>query len=128
MTKASSRWVPHLLTPDQRYERVQSCQELLADYSIEGNDFLFRIITGDKSFLYPESKQSSKEWKRADLSPPTKLKQEKLVGEVLYSLFWDHKGIILKRSTLAHVTITNTYDANILVNKLHPEIKKQRRS
>ncbi|CAF1533617.1 unnamed protein product, partial [Rotaria sp. Silwood1] len=52
MTKVSARWVPHLLTPDQRYERVQACQELLARYSTEGNDFLFRIITGDESWLY----------------------------------------------------------------------------
>ncbi len=28
ITKVSSRWVPHLLTPDQRYKRVQACQEL----------------------------------------------------------------------------------------------------
>ena len=36
----------------------------------------------------PESKQSSKEWKRADLLPSlTKPKQEKLVGKVLYSFF-----------------------------------------
>ncbi|CAF1081757.1 unnamed protein product [Rotaria sp. Silwood1] len=130
MTKVSARWVPHLLTPDQRYERVQACQELLARYSTEGNDFLFRIITGDESWLYyydPESKQSSKQWKRADSPPPTKLKQQKSAGKVLYSFFWDHKGIILKQSVPAGVTITKTYYANILVNELHPEIKKQRR-
>jgi histone-lysine N-methyltransferase SETMAR len=129
MTKVSSRWAPHLLIPDQRHERVQSCLELLARYSAEGDDFLFRIITGDESFLYyyqPESKQSSKEWKRADSPPPTKLKQAKSVGKVLYSFFWDHKGIILKEPTPAGVTITKEYYANILV-ELHQEIKKQRR-
>ncbi|CAF0942762.1 unnamed protein product [Rotaria sp. Silwood1] len=99
MTKVCSRWVPHLLTPDQRHERVRACQELLARYSIERNDFIFRIITGDESWMYyyqPESKQSSKQWKRADSPPPTKLKQEKSTNKVLF-------------------------------NELHPEIKKQRR-
>ena len=100
----------------------------MARYSAGGNDFLFLIITGDESFLYyyePESKQLSKEWERADSSPPPRLKQEKSVSKVLYSFFWDHEGIILKRPTLADVIITETYYANILVNKLLG-IRKQR--
>ena len=101
----------------------------MARYSAKGNDFFFRIITGDESFLYyyePESKQSSKEWKRADSLPPTKLEQEESAGKVLYSCFWDHKGIILKDPTPVGITITTTYYADILVNKLHPKIKKHR--
>lgn len=130
MTKVCARWVPHLLTPDQRHERVQACEELLARYSMEGNDFLYRIVTGDESFFYyyePESKRSSKEWKRAGSPPPTKLKQERSVNKVLYSFFWDHKGIILKEPVPVGVTITKTYYANILANELHQEIKRQRR-
>ena len=62
----------------------------LAHYSAEDDDFLFRIITTNESFLYyydPELKQSSKEWKRADSPPPTKPKQEKSAGTVFYSFF-----------------------------------------
>ncbi|CAF5026134.1 unnamed protein product [Rotaria sp. Silwood1] len=105
--------------------------KLLARYSIEGNDFLFRIITGDESWMYyyqPESKQSSKQWKRADSPPTTKFKQEKSTNKVLCSFFWDHKGIILKEPIPPGTTITKTYYANTLVNELHPEIKKQRRA
>ena len=40
MTQVSSRWVPHLVTPDQRHAHVQSWQELLVHYSAEGNDCL----------------------------------------------------------------------------------------
>ena len=53
-----------ILILDKKHERAQSCPELLARYSAEGNDFLFRIRTDDESFLCyydPESKQSSKE-------------------------------------------------------------------
>ena len=63
MTKVCSTWVPHLLMPLQRHERVEACEELLARYEEEGNDFLSRIITDDESWLYcyqPESKQSFK--------------------------------------------------------------------
>ena len=47
MTKVHSTWVPYLLTPRQRHERVEACEELLARYEEEGNDFLSHIITGD---------------------------------------------------------------------------------
>ena len=40
----------------------------------------------------------------------------------------DYKGIILKDPTPVSITITETYYADVLVNKLHLEIKKQRRS
>ena len=49
MTKVCSTWVPHLLTPVQRHERVEACEELLAGIEKEGNDFLFHITTGDES-------------------------------------------------------------------------------
>jgi hypothetical protein len=78
-------------------------------------------------YYQPESKQSSKQWKRADSPPPTKLKQEKSANKVLYSFFWDHRGVILKEPAPPGVTIMKTYYVNILVNELYPEIKKQQR-
>ncbi|CAF4844368.1 unnamed protein product [Rotaria sp. Silwood1] len=113
MTKVCSTCVPHLLTPLQRHERVEACEELLARYETEGNDFLSRIITGDESWFYyhqPESKQSPKQWKRADSPPPTTLKQEKS-----------------EQPVPAGTTITKTYYANLLINKVHSEIKERRR-
>ena len=41
MTKVCSTWVPHLLTPVQRHERVEACEELLARYEEEGKIFSF---------------------------------------------------------------------------------------
>ena len=96
----------------------------------EENDFLSRIITVNESWFYyyqPQSKQSYKQWKRADSPPPTKLKQEKSERKVLYSFFWDHNGIILKEPVPAGTIITKTYYGNLLINKLHPEIKNRRR-
>ena len=52
MTKVCSTWVQHLLTPVQRHEPVEASEELLTSYEKEGNDFLFRITTGDESWFY----------------------------------------------------------------------------
>ena len=77
MTKVCSTWVSHLLTRLQRHERVQACEELLARYEEEENDFLPRVIIGDGSRFYYYYQLESKQWKRADSPPPTRLKQEK---------------------------------------------------
>ena len=45
----------------------------------------------------------------------------------MYSFFWNYNDVILKGSVPAGTTITKTYYANLLINKLHPEIKKRRR-
>ena len=109
--------------PLQRYERVEACEELLARCEKEGNDyFLCRIITGDQScFYYYYQPELPKQWKRADSPLPTKLKQEKLERKVLR---WDYNSVILKESVPAGTTITKKYYVNLLINKLHPEIKK----
>ena len=41
ITKVSSRWIPHLLTPDQRHKHVQSCHELLARFQLNETTFFF---------------------------------------------------------------------------------------
>ena len=111
-----------MLTPLQRHERVEACEELLARYEEEENDFLSRTSTSDDLCFYnypPEAKQ----WKGVDSLSPTKLKQEKSKHKILYFFSWNYNGVILKEPVPTDTTITKTYH----VNKLHPEIKKRRR-
>ena len=44
----------------------------------------------------------------------------------MYSFFWDYNSVILKEPVPAGTIITKTYYANLLINKLHPEIEKRR--
>jgi hypothetical protein len=46
-----SKFVPRLLTQDQRDSHVAICQELL-DHATEDEDFLTRIITGNETWVY----------------------------------------------------------------------------
>lgn len=43
-SKVSARWVPRILTTEQREKRVEACQDLLQRYE-EGDSFLESIIT-----------------------------------------------------------------------------------
>lgn len=46
--KVCARWVPRLLTTDQKLRRLEVCQRLFARFEEEGDAFLGRIITCDE--------------------------------------------------------------------------------
>jgi histone-lysine N-methyltransferase SETMAR len=56
--KLCARFVPHSLTPEQREDRVTSCQEIIA--MADKDNFFNKIITGDETWCFdydPETKR-----------------------------------------------------------------------
>jgi len=56
--KLCAHFVPHSLTPEQREDRVTSCQDIIAMTDADKN-FLNNIITGDETWCFacdPETK------------------------------------------------------------------------
>ena len=47
-TKFYSLWVPRMLTPENKQNRVEICEELLKRYREEGDQFLLNTVTGDE--------------------------------------------------------------------------------
>ena len=70
-------------------------------YTEEGEDFMARIVTGDKSWVHhfqPESKRYSVKWKHSTL--PTKKKKFKMIPSAhkfMLTMFWDRQGVILQK-------------------------------
>ncbi|GFR58242.1 histone-lysine N-methyltransferase SETMAR [Elysia marginata] len=55
-----SKWVPHLLTDEQKESRVNFSRNFLRRFQTEQNDFLGGIFTGDETWVYswdPETKR-----------------------------------------------------------------------
>jgi len=80
MRRVAAKFVPRLLTEDQRQSRLAVCQDLKRELQNDPN-FLSRVITGDESLCYvydPESKQASSQWK-TPISPRPKKNQ---TGEI----------------------------------------------
>jgi hypothetical protein len=62
--KLCARYVSHSLTPEQRENRVTSCQDLIAMAEADKN-FFNKIITEDEAWCFaydPETKRQSSEW------------------------------------------------------------------
>jgi hypothetical protein len=67
-TKVCSRWVPLMLTPENKQKRVESCEEHLKRCHEEGDQFLLNIVTGDESWIHhfdPEEKRQSMQYRHA---------------------------------------------------------------
>jgi histone-lysine N-methyltransferase SETMAR len=128
MKKLSARWVPRLLTIDQKRVRVTISKHCLELFKHNPSEFLRRFITVDETWVHhftPESKQQSKQWIEAGSSAPKKAKVEKSAGKVMATVFWDSCGIIFIDYLEKGKTITGEYYAALL-DRLNNEIKQKR--
>ena len=71
MKRVTAKFVPRLLSEDQRANRLDVCREM-KDQLKTDPDSLYKIITGDESWCYgndPETKQQSSQWSASSSRP-----------------------------------------------------------
>ena len=129
MRKLSARWVPRLLTIDQKHTRRTLSRTNLNLFEEDPANFLKRFVTMDETWVHhftPEAKQQSKQWKHPGSPPPKKAKTVPSAGKVMASLFWDADGILLIDYLQKGQTINGTCYASLLM-QLREKIKIKRR-
>ena len=93
MSKVSARWVPRMLTDDQKRSTwFHISRFLLSRYEDDPGDFIERVVTQDETWVhhfYPESKMQNKQWKHPDSPPPKTFKRVHSARKVMTSIFWD---------------------------------------
>ena len=128
MRKLSARWVPRLLTIDQKHTRRTLSRTNLNVYEENSANFLKRFVTMDETWVHhftPETKQQSKQWKYSGSPPPKKAKTVPSAGKVMASVFWDADGILLIDYLQNGQMINGTYYASLLM-QLREKIKLKR--
>lgn len=128
MKKLSARWVPRLLTDDQKRIRMLNSKECLGRFQKNKADFIRRFITTDETWVHhytPETKIQSKQWTESGCSAPKKAMAVKSAGKVMASVFWDASGILFIDYLPKGQTINGEYYANLL-DKLHQCIQEKR--
>lgn len=85
-------WVPHLLTEQNKIQRISAAVSLLGRFNNES--FLDRLVTGDEKWILYNNVRRKRTWKRTgehgDAMPKAALHPMK----VMLSVWWDCKGII----------------------------------
>lgn len=126
LRKLTARWVPHKLTPENKQERVDCCNELLRSSC---RRMLSRIVTCDETWLYfydPETKEQSKQWTGKDETSPQKFVRQKTSKKVMWIVFWDSQGIVLSHVVPQHLTVNAEYYRGVLERQLLPALEERR--
>ncbi|UYV78938.1 hypothetical protein LAZ67_17000346 [Cordylochernes scorpioides] len=116
--KLSARWVPKLLTPDQKAVRRKLSSDNLALFEANPEEFAHHFT--------PESMQQSMQWRTSGFPPPKKAKTVPSAGKVMVSVFLDSEGVLLLDFLNKGQTIAGNHYAN-LVKQLREAIKEKRR-
>lgn len=90
MRKLSARWVPRLLTIDQKRVRVTTSKANLAMFNRNRHEFLRRFITVDETWIHhhtPETKEQSKQWIASGEPVPKKAKAVLSANKVMATVF-----------------------------------------
>ncbi|CAK1593061.1 unnamed protein product [Parnassius mnemosyne] len=127
--KVSARWVPRLLSVEQKRTRLTISRDCLELFEADADDFLNRFVTMDETWVHyctPETKQQSKQWRRPGSPPPKKAKSILSANKVMASVFWDSKGVIMIDYLERGQNINSDYYCTLL-RRLREEIKEKRR-
>jgi len=112
LRKRCARWIPHLLTPAQKEERVQICQKLLTEFEPRGPKRFADVVTGDEcwiSFFTTRDKQSNMVWLSEDEPRPQILKEGFRSRKRLFTIFFGTQGPICVDIMPQGSTITAQY-------------------
>ena len=126
--KLSAKWVPQLLTIDQKHIRVTTSEQNLAYFNCNLKEFLHRFVTMDETWIHhytPKSGEVLKQWVKPGESAPKRLKTQQSAGKVLASVFWDAHGVIFIDYFQKGSIISGAYYAALL-DRLVDEIRKKR--
>ncbi|XP_012564605.1 histone-lysine N-methyltransferase SETMAR-like [Hydra vulgaris] len=88
MKKLAARWMPRVLTVDQKRNRVRTSQQCLDMFNCNQSEFLRRFITMDETWIHyytPESRQQSAQWLKPEESRPKQLITQQSAGKVMAS-------------------------------------------
>jgi len=100
--RIAAKFVPRLLTPEQKKHHVAICQELRR-HALDDPPFMSRVITGNESWVYgydPETKQKSSQWYSPG-SPRTKrVRQSCTATKSMLIVFFDIRVIVLEGQTV----------------------------
>ncbi|CAH1962309.1 unnamed protein product [Acanthoscelides obtectus] len=118
--KLVSRWIPHLLTEEQKAARVNWCQKTLDRFNSGNSKNVYSIVSGDESWIYcyePENKRQSAVW-------PTKVIRSRSVSKKMVATFVSKAGHIATIPLNEQRTITADWYTTICLPKVITDLLK----
>ena len=110
--KISTKWVPHLLTDEQKRQRVKVAKKLLQMFPKYDKKQFANVVTGDETWVHyfePVRKVSNKIWATKHSKRPIIAKRSLSTKKVLYAIFFSGEGVAIKVPVKKGKSITGKY-------------------
>ena len=131
LQKICVRWIPHLLTPEQKKDRVEKASVLLSRFKNRDSRRLREVATGDETWLYffePDNKLNNKIWVGENNERPVVARRSRRVRRVMYALFFESDGIAAHVSVPENCSVTGTFYRDFILSAVvnHHQAKRPR--
>lgn len=127
--KINARWIPHLLSEDQKKARVTMAKKLLKMYPKFSKKSFTNLITGDETWVHyfePKRKVSNKIWATKNARRPSIAKRTRTVKKVLYAMFFSSSGLAIQIAVPKGRTVTGRFYKNVVLKQLKKYYKQRR--
>lgn len=127
MRRIAAKFVPRLLSNDQKESRVIACTDLKEQLKNDPR-FMEKVITGDETWIYgydPETKQQSSQWKSPASPRPKKARQVRSNVKSMMIVFFDINGIVHKEFVPRGQTVNQVYYKQVL-QRLRESVRRKR--
>ena len=126
MHRVAAKFIPRLLTLEQKEHHVAICQEL-RQRALDDPSFMSRVITGNESWVYgydPETKQQSSQWKSPGSPRPKKARQSCSMTKSMFIVFFNIRGIVHHEFAPEGQTVNAEFYCSVLYH-LREDIRRK---
>ena len=136
LRKVCARSVAHLLTEEQKTQRLKCARELLKTYKGCNSRVNSNLLTGDETWVHmfePQRRTDNKQWKRKDKKKTTKkrpciAKRTISSKKMLYAIFFNSSGPVVQVPCPSGHTVTGRFYKNSVLKKVKEFYNKKRPS
>ena len=124
--RLSAKFVPRLLTEDQKNNCLNVCYDLREQVG-NNTQILSKVVTGDETWCYgydPETNQASSQWKTPNSPKPKKAQQVRSNVKLMLISFFDANGIVHKEFAPPGQTVNQQFYLEVL-RRLHDSVPKK---
>jgi [histone H3]-lysine36 N-dimethyltransferase SETMAR len=129
--KLVSRWVPHLLTADQKQARIDWCHFMIKKFDEGRSKRVNEIVTGDETWIYsydPETKQQSTVWVFEEEPPPTKVVRDRSTSKQMVAVFFRRQGSLATVPLVERKTVNAQWYTEVCLPKVFDKLQEERPS
>ena len=131
LRKVCARWVPHLLTEEQKTQRLKYIRELLKTYKGCNGRGISNLLTGDETWVHmfePQRRAENKQWKGKDQKRSCIAKRTITLKNMLYAIFFNSSGPVVQVPCPSGHTVTGRFYKNSVQKKVKEFYIKKRPS